>query len=284
MGTRAELIDIRNADGTCFQLRSFTCEGPRAAILVVPAMGVSAKFYDHLGAELAAAGLNAYVTELRGIGSSDQRASRSIDFGYREFLGDLEAAANAVNIRVSALPLFIMGHSLGGHLAILFAALHVEKIRGVAVVAGGTPHFRNWKFPMSAVTLLGSSVMRGLGLALGYVPGNRIGFGGREANRVVAEWAHFVRTGKLVVRGIDSAHLERARAAVTLPTLGVSLEEDDYAPRNSVDKLMAMLPNAKLTRVHLERGAVGAKMNHFRWAKQPRAVVAPIASWIAELK
>ncbi|MEO7109833.1 MAG: alpha/beta fold hydrolase, partial [Polyangiaceae bacterium] len=260
---------------------SFTCESPRATVLVIPAMGVAAKFYDKLGAELAAAGLAAFVMDLRGIGSSNLRASRKVDFGYRELVElDLVAAASAVKTSAKSLRLFVLGHSLGGHLAIIFSALHGEMIAGAIVVAGGTPYFRNWKLPMSAVTLFGSSVMRGLGIAMGYVPGNRLGFAGREANRVVAEWARFVRTGRLTVGGIDHEILAHALEATKLPLLGISFEEDDYAPRIAVDRLLAMLPNAKLTRIHFERGEVGENVDHFRWAKQPTVVSNRLSKWI----
>jgi predicted alpha/beta hydrolase len=278
------LIAVESADCARFELRSFTCEAPRAVVLVVPAMGVAAKFYDRLGEELAAAGLAAFVMDLRGIGSSSLRASRSVDFGYRELVElDLLAAANAVKTSSKSLPLILLGHSLGGHLAILFSALHGDMISGAVVVAGGTPYFRNWKLPMSAVTFFGSSVMRGLGIALGYVPGNRLGFGGREANRVVAEWARFVRTGKLTVGGIDQKALARDLDRVKSPLLGISFEEDEYAPRISVDRLVAMLPNAKLTRIHFERGAVGEGIDHFRWAKKPTVVIDQLSKWIDAL-
>lgn len=275
------LIAVQSSDGATTELRSFVCDVPRAAVLVVPAMGVGAKFYDRLGEELAAAGLDAFVMDLRGIGASNLRASRKVDFGYRELVQlDLVAAVNAVKTSAKSLPLFVMGHSLGGHLAILFSALHGEMISGAMVVAGGTPYFRNWRWPMNAKTFFGSSVMRAVGFAMGYVPGDRLGFGGREANRVVAEWARFVRSGKLVVRGIDSSALENARANAKGRLLGISFEEDDYAPRISTDRLLAMLPKAELTRKHFERGAVGEKIDHFRWAKQPKIVVAFIREWV----
>jgi hypothetical protein len=50
-----------------------------------------------------------------------------------------------------------------------------------------------------------------------------------------------------------------------------------------MDRLLAMLPNAKLTRKHFERGAVAEDIDHFRWAKKPKIVVDFIAKWIDDV-
>ena len=274
-----ETIRIEN-EGAAFDLRSFTCKGPRATIVVVPAMGVAAKFYDRFGDALASRDFQVFVSELRGIGSSSLRASRDVDFGYRELLGDLALVVREARARSGELPIFVVGHSLGGHLAVLFAGLHRDEVAGAGVVAGGTPYFRNWDMPMRAKLFFGSKIMRGIGAMLGYVPGDRLGFGGREARTVIREWAHFVRTNDIVVSGIDRAHMDRKMSETTLPLLGVSLEGDEFAPRISTDRLVAKAPRATLTRVHLGGHAFPEKMDHFRWAKSPGPVADEIRSWI----
>ena len=274
-----ETIRVENG-GAAFDLRSFTCEGPRAVVVVVPAMGVAAKFYDRFGDALARRDLQVFVSELRGIGSSSLRASRDVDFGYRELLADLACVVRVVRARCGELPIFIVGHSLGGHLAVLFAGLHHEEIAGAATVAAGTPYFRNWEMPMRAKLFFGSKIMRGIGAMLGYVPGDRLGFGGREARTVIREWSHFVRTNEIVVGGIDRAHMERSMNETTLPLLGVSIDGDDFAPRISTDRLVAKAPRAALTRIHLEGRIFPEKIDHFRWAKSPGPVADEIRSWI----
>ncbi|MGH7282694.1 MAG: alpha/beta hydrolase family protein [Polyangiaceae bacterium] len=277
-----EKIRIENG-GFASELRSFTCEGSRAVIVVVPAMGVAAKFYDRFGESLASRNFSVFVSELRGIGSSSVRASRAVDFGYRELLDDLACAVREARARSGALPVFVIGHSLGGHLAVLFGGLTRENIAGAGVVAAGTPYFRNWEMPMRAKLYFGSKIMRGFGTTLGYVPGDRLGFGGREARTLIREWAHFVGTNEIVVSGIDAADMKRKMAEATLPLLGVSLEGDDFAPRVSTDRLVAKAPNAKLTRTHLDGHLFPEKIDHFRWAKSPGPVADEIRAWIDSL-
>lgn len=246
-------------------------------------MGAPAKFYDRFAEALARRNFRVFVSELRGIGSSSVRASRAVDFGYRELLDDLASAVREVRARSGDLPIFVIGHSLGGHLAMLFAGLHRDEISGAGVVAGGTPYFRNWGMPMRAKLFFGSKIMRGFGAALGYVPGDRLGFGGREARTVIREWAHFVRTNEIAVHGIDRDALQKKMSETTLPVLGVSLEGDDFAPRISTDRLVAKAPHATLTRVHMGTHAFPEKIDHFRWAKAPGPVVDEVEKWIAEV-
>lgn len=284
MPSPTSLVVVTGRDGATSEMRSFTCEAPRAVVVIVPAMGVAARFYDRFAEALNQHDLQVFVTELRGIGSSSVRAKRGVAFGYHELVeDDLVRAVDEARARSGSLPIHVLGHSLGGHLAILFGGLHRDAVASSIVVAGGTPWFMNWPLPMRAKVLFGSTVMRGVGLALGHVPGDKLGFGGRESNGVVREWARFVRTNRLEPRGYDRAELARAMEASTIPLLGVSLEGDDWAPRISTDRLCEKLPNAQLTRIHMEQAEFAEKVDHFRWAKSPAPVARVVAEWISRV-
>src|SRR5687768_13204471 len=82
-----ESLPLEAADGARWELRlQRPAVAVRAPVLCVPAMGVPARFYAPLQAELARAGFLAAVTELRGHGTSTVRAGRRVDFGYHELL------------------------------------------------------------------------------------------------------------------------------------------------------------------------------------------------------
>src|SRR3546814_18879264 len=82
----------------------------------------------------------------RGIGSSDRRAGRRCDWGYRELLhDDLPAGMAALRERWPQARCWLGGHSLGGQLSLLFASLHPTEFAGLLLVASGSPYWRRFR-------------------------------------------------------------------------------------------------------------------------------------------
>jgi predicted alpha/beta hydrolase len=280
-GSGPAIVPVTAPDGARSEARLFVPDGaPRAVAVCLPAMGVEAGYYDPLGSALAELGLAALVAELRGNGTSSLRARRGVDFGYRELVElDVASAVSAARERFPGAPIYLLGHSLGGQVSVLFAAMCPGRVDGVAIVAAGTPYFRAYAGGHRATILAASIVFPALGAILGYLPGRAVGFGGREARRLIAEWGRSIRTGRFAFAG-EPPDLRAAMAAVTLPVLAVSLEEDVLAPRGATDHLAGMLPRAALTRRHTARGELGDGIDHFRWVRRPAPVARIVADWI----
>jgi predicted alpha/beta hydrolase len=279
-GPVAIVVPLGAPDGVSAEGRLYLGEGPvRAGVVLTPAMGVPARYYDAFAAELAAHGLSVLVAELRGIGTSSVRAGRGVDFGYHELAAlDLPTALAALRERCEGVPLFLAGHSLGGHVSLLFAALFPGEVAGVALIASGSPYYLAWPagYRLGALALF--RLLAGISRRLGYLPGRALGFGGREARRLIAEWAVWGRTGRLEPRGAPPG-LGRAIAALDLPVLSLSFGGDRWAPYGPIEELLAALPRAQKTRVHFRRGALGAPVDHFRWAKHPARPARALADW-----
>jgi alpha-beta hydrolase superfamily lysophospholipase len=118
--------------------------GARPVLLMVPAMGVAARFYTpfvHTLQQPCAATL--LTLELPGQGASPLRAASGDDFGYREVVEKLipEAVQRAV-AQHPGCPLILVGHSLGGQLALLATAELKHVVRGLVLIAAGTAHWR----------------------------------------------------------------------------------------------------------------------------------------------
>lgn len=121
--------------------------------------------------------------EQRGHGHSALRASRKVDFGFREWLTeDIPAAVDAIGGRHDE-PLLIAGHSLGGHLGAVWSALHRERVAGLALVATATPYPGHFEARTARQIRLLRALLPVFHTTLGYFPGDRLGFGGREAGR-----------------------------------------------------------------------------------------------------
>jgi predicted alpha/beta hydrolase len=183
--------------------------------------------------------------------------------------------------RFAASPLFIGGHSLGGHVTALYAALApAGELAGVFGVAAGSTYFRGWR-GLAALRILGLTQAAGaVSLALGYFPGQRVGFAGLEPRTQMTDWARAARTGRFAPRG-DAYDYEAHMAEVTLPALAVSIGDDDYAPSSAARQLYGKLVRARLEFAELPVAAFGrSRVGHFSWVKTPEPVVARVRTWI----
>lgn len=252
-------------------------------LLMTPAMALTGRFYRPLAEPMAAAGLRLVTMDLRGHGTSSLRPDRDTDFGYRELLElDWPAAIATVRERYPRAPVFLLGHSLGGQVSVLYAGANPGSVAGVITVATGSIWWRAFPRPRRYVFLLGTQFITAAGTVLGSYPGHRLGFGGHEARTLVADWAHQARTGKYRAKG-SATDYEAALDGMREPALLISLAGDDFAPASAADHLAGKLPPDRVTRLHLDDAVYRDSRNaHFGWVKRPGPIVAAIADWLAE--
>lgn len=270
---------LTHTDITC--LRSD--KPARSVVVVLPAMGVSASYYEPLAHALNNEGIDCVLADWRGHGSSKQRASRRENFDYHTLVNtDIHAVINWTRRHYPQLPLITLGHSLGGQLSLLYAATHARRIDGAILVASGSVFFRAYPFPHDLKVLFATQLFAVVSKLVGYFPGNRIGFGGREARGVMADWAYQARWGKYRLgKSVDDVESELAK--LSLPVLGVSIENDIMAPPGALAHLTGKLANATVTRRHLAKNAANANAaDHFRWAREPAFVMDALLPWLAQ--
>lgn len=252
--------------------------GPAAEVLLLPALGMQARFYRPLAEHLAAAGFATTRFEQRGHGHSALRPSRRSDWGFREWLQeDIPIAVDWIRHRSEA-PLLIFGHSLGGHLGAAWSGLHPGQIDGLVIAATAAP----WPPDFDGITAWQIRLLRVLlpvlGTTLGYYPGNRIGFGGREARTLMADWRRMATHNQYRARGLD-LDLDAALPNYQGPLLQLAMADDSFAPPRAADAVGDRLPNASRTRVVLDAEALGCPADHFRWARHPERIVQEVTGW-----
>lgn len=244
-------------------------------VVVVPAMGVPARYYRPLAAALRAAGLSVVVADLRGTGSSTPKASRSSHYRYAELVADVGAVLDAVKSRLDGRTRLLLGHSLGGQLALLHAAFTGgSTVDGLVLVAVGLPYWRTYPGWAGLGVL---PLTQGIALTtelLGVWPG--WGFGGRQARGVIRDWAYTARVGRLP--HIDDVDPGPALRRIRTPVLAVSVEHDSYTPPETLDHLCNQLAAAAVRRAHYGTAEAGRRMDHFTWVRSSP----PLAQRIAE--
>jgi acylglycerol lipase len=118
MTASASIEHVTAKDGTPLLLRRWAvADGePWASVLLVHGLAEHCGRYEHVGAQLARAGLDVHGFDLRGFGGSGGPRA-SID-RWSQFHDDLEERLVAVRSVAPSRPVVLLGHSLGGLIAL----------------------------------------------------------------------------------------------------------------------------------------------------------------------
>src|SRR5689334_19388761 len=101
-------------------------KAPDARIALVHGLGEHAGRYDALALALNAAGIELIAVDLRGHGKSS--GGRVLVRFFTDYLRDTDVLVEACTATPPAgTPLFLMGHSMGGTIAALYAAERAQE-------------------------------------------------------------------------------------------------------------------------------------------------------------
>lgn len=113
---RVEHVNAR--DGTSLLVRHWPVEAsePWASMLLVHGLAEHCGRYEHVGAQVARAGIDAHSFDVRGFGGSG--GPRASVERWSQLHDDLEERVVAIRSIAPGRPLVLYGHSLGGLIAI----------------------------------------------------------------------------------------------------------------------------------------------------------------------
>ena len=252
-------------------------------VVVLPAMGVRAKFYQPLANVFAESGINCVISDLRGLGTSSVKPSSKVDFGYKEMISDLEVVVARVKEKFSEQAIFLLGHSLGGQVASLYLSKHTNAVDGLLLVASCSVYYKGWSGGQKWKTLLGIRLFPLLSRLFGYFPGDKVGFGGKGAKTAILDWSYLGRTGQFKIIG-DDFDYEANLKKTSIPVLATTIEKDWMAPEAAIKNLYQKFhPDNPTTTYKLTKEIVGKPLNHFNWVKNSVSLVTRIKEWIATI-
>ena len=266
-------IPLTADDGHRYSLIARIPPQAQASLLWLPPLGVAARHYLPLAEALAAHGVAVFLHELRGNGSSNLRASRRVDWGYRQILAaDIACSDAAMAAQAPATTRILGGHSIGAQFAACYLALHPQAFQTLWLVASGSPYWRNFPAPKRYVFPFAYQFVPWIADLRGSLPGRQLGFGGDEARSLMRDWARVGLSNRYAAAGMD-IDLEAALARVSVEIRAVLMSRDWFAPRRSMQALLDKLPRSTSSLTTLDRNALGVTADHFAWMKQPQAVV-----------
>lgn len=116
MPVEAEHVAAR--DGTTILVRHWPVESgdPWASMLLVHGLAEHSGRYEHVGTQLAGAGIDAFALDLRGFGASG--GPRASVERWSQLHDDVEERVVAIRAMAPGRPLVLYGHSVGGLIAL----------------------------------------------------------------------------------------------------------------------------------------------------------------------
>lgn len=115
---------------------------PKAKVVLVHGLGEHSGRYRHVAERLVAAGCAVFAADHRGHGHS--QGARAFVDRFRHLVADLDQVVDHARRASRPRPLFLLGHSMGGAVALSYAIKHPQKLDGLilsgaAVSLDGAP-------------------------------------------------------------------------------------------------------------------------------------------------
>ena len=250
-------------------------------IVFLPALGVPLSYYTRLFDVWTAEGRQVVGVEHRGQPLSPIAGIRRGRFGYSDMIRrDLPAIFALPQVR-DASQVVLVGHSMGGALALLSAAAGTVAPHAVVTIATGTSWCSaEFGARRRIQRYLGIRVVRTITRTLGYWPGHIFGFANRQPSTVMRDWAYEASHGQFRLHR-DSFDYETALSQLSTPRLMLGIEGDNLINPRAVALLAKRAANAARLQVRMSDGV---RVDHFSWARRaPAHVAAPIDRWLTEL-
>ena len=269
---RTERLTLTAADGYPLVAHRFHSPSPpRGHLVVGGATAVPQGFYKRFAEHAARRGFDVLTLDYRGIGQSAPSTLKGFRMDYLDW-GRLDLAAGVQAMRQPGMPLYLVGHSYGGHaLGLLPDPGAVDGAYTFATGAG----WHGWMPPLERLRVL--FMWRVLGPVwtrlAGYLPWSRLGMGEDLPIDVYRQWRQWCRYPRYFFDDPAMRATTDRFGEVRFPIVAVNALDDAWAPPASRDAFMAGYRNAEVRSVTLDArraglGAIG-HMGYFRPKAQP---------------
>jgi acylglycerol lipase len=103
---------------------------PKALLLCVHGLGLNGEAFEEFGKQMQAEGIGTFAVDVRGFGTWKQlKGQEKCDF--KSCIGDVEQALNVLHTAYPGKPVFVLGESMGGAIAMRVAADHPSSVNGL---------------------------------------------------------------------------------------------------------------------------------------------------------
>ena len=267
------LSHVTVADGTDILLRDWASDtsigSPWASVVLVHGLGEHSGRYEHVGDQMAAAGLDVQAYDHRGNGGSGGRRGH-VD-RWEQYHDDLAQRLAPVRESAAGRPVVLYGHSMGGLIVLGYLLTDRPKPDLVVLSSPGLDStLASWKKSL-APTL--SRIVPTLAVPNG-IDGSTLSRDPAVAAAVKADpLATKASTTRFAAEALtEQARVRRDYAGLTLPTLVLHGLDDGLVPARA-SEILGSLPN-------VERRTYPGLRHELHNEPEGPAIVGEIIDWI----
>lgn len=266
-----DVFTLPALDGYLLGATLYPAEQPIGKLIVAGATGVPQGFYRRFAEHAAQRGYTTLTFDYRGVGRSAPETLRGFEMQYLDWAYlDLAAAVN--HMSTGDLPLYMVGHSFGGH---AFGLLpNHQRVSGFYTFGTGAG-WHGWMPLLERIRVqaMWELVAPVITRTKGYLAWSQLGMGEDLPMGVYRQWKRWCRNPRYFFEDPDMTHVHQSFASVTTPIVALNTTDDHWASPRSRDAFMSaysQAPYHPVTLIPAERGlpAIG-HMGYFRSSAQP---------------
>lgn len=269
-------ISIPAANGICLAATYHQSNASsHKAVLICPAIGVTAKFYTSFAEFLSEQGFDVVRMDYQGMGLSTSDAlPDNLPTMQSWAENDVDAALCWIKQHLQAQFIAIVGHSAGGQLAGISGTQ--VSIDAMILVASQSGYWRHWSGKQRLkMYLLWHLLIPILSKALGRFPARALKLGEDLPKHVALQWAGWGKSADYMASDEELAHRFSSYAG---PILAYGFSDDTFAPPKAVSSLLSYYSNAMIERRDIDvANFAHEKIGHFGYF---RSNIARDSLWI----
>lgn len=128
MDTSLEKLYFKGKDGIRLHYKKDIPKEPKAVIIIVHGFAEHLGRYEHVKDKLYESGFAVYRYDLRGHGLTE--GEKGYIDSFVEFIEDTDQLVNLVKSDLPRLPIYMLGHSMGGLITFSYGLKYNEKLKG----------------------------------------------------------------------------------------------------------------------------------------------------------
>ncbi|WP_100658577.1 alpha/beta fold hydrolase [Alteromonas flava] len=271
MGCKIIQTHYQTDDNYALSGTDYVAETALARIIIASATGVPQGFYRKFAEHAAAQGFTVSTFDYRGIGQSAPTALRNFELDYRDWARrDLKAVID--HHGVGQVPIFLIGHSYGGHAIGLIDNHH--KVQAAYCVGVGSG-WHGWMPTMEKyrVMFMWNVVAPVITRLKGYLAWSRLGMGEDLPLGVYKQWKRWCKNPHYFFDDPNFPEVHQLFAQVKMPIKAVVATDDLWAMPRSRDAFFKHFTNATIDRIDIDPASINmpqvGHMGYFRAAAEP---------------